>query len=97
MCCLADREIGNNDLFLLDLGAEYYRYGSDITCTFPISGAFSEDQRMVYQAVLAAHQAVLAAIKPGISWPVSHAVAFLYCDLAFDLLTSFVSVRHETA
>lgn len=68
----ADREIGSNDMLLLDMGCEYYCYDSDITCSFPANGKFSEDQAMVYEAVLAAHQAVLQAIKPGVSWPVTH-------------------------
>lgn len=68
----ADREIGSNDMLLLDMGCEYYCYDSDITCSFPANGRFSEDQAMVYEAVLAAHQAVLQAIKPGVSWPVTH-------------------------
>ncbi|KAL3139068.1 hypothetical protein ABBQ32_005865 [Trebouxia sp. C0010 RCD-2024] len=72
---IADREIGSNDMLLLDMGCEYYCYDSDITCSFPASGKFSEDQAMVYEAVLAAHQAVLQAIKPGISWPDMHLLA----------------------
>lgn len=67
----ADREIGGNDMLLLDMGCEYYCYDSDITCSFPANGKFSEDQAMVYEAVLSAHQAVLQAIKPGVSWPVT--------------------------
>ena len=67
----ADREIGSNDMLLLDMGCEYYCYDSDITCSFPANGRFSEDQATVYEAVLAAHQAVLQAIKPGVSWPVT--------------------------
>lgn len=59
-------------MLLLDMGCEYYCYDSDITCSFPASGKFSEDQALVYEAVLAAHQAVLQAIKPGVSWPVTH-------------------------
>ena len=57
-------------MLLLDMGCEYYCYDSDITCSFPANGKFSEDQAMVYEAVLSAHQAVLRAIKPGVSWPV---------------------------
>ncbi|KAL3130945.1 hypothetical protein ABBQ38_000268 [Trebouxia sp. C0009 RCD-2024] len=70
-----DREIGSNDMLLLDMGCEYYCYDSDITCSFPASGKFSEDQALVYEAVLAAHQAVLQAIKPGVSWPDMHLLA----------------------
>ncbi len=57
-------------MLLLDMGCEYYCYDSDITCSFPANGQFSEDQAVVYEAVLAAHQAVIKAIKPGVSWPV---------------------------
>jgi len=57
-------------MLLLDMGCEYYCYDSDITCSFPANGKFSEDQAMVYEAVLAAHEAVIKAIKPGVSWPV---------------------------
>lgn len=46
------------------------RYGSDITCTWPASGKFSPQQRVVYCAVLAAHTAVIAAMRPGVAWPV---------------------------
>ena len=67
----ADKEIGSSDMMLLDMGCEYYAYDSDITCSIPANGHFTEDQAMIYEAVLAAHQAVIAAMKPGISWPVS--------------------------
>lgn len=46
------------------------RYDSDITCSYPISGHFTEDQRTIYQGVLNAHQAVIKAMKPGVAWPV---------------------------
>ena len=57
-------------MMLLDMGCEYYGYDSDITCSFPASGKFTQDQAGVYNAVLAAQAAVLAAMKPGVSWPV---------------------------
>ncbi len=50
---------------LFDLGGEYYGYVADITCSFPVNGKFTADQRMIYEAVLAANRAVLAAAKPG--------------------------------
>ena len=95
----ADREIGSNDMLLLDMGCEYYCYDSDITCSFPANGKFSEDQAMVYESVLAAHQAVLQAIKPGVSWPVnplvtSSAVVMVYvCVLTGLSLLSRVSLQ----
>ena len=50
---------------LFDMGGEYYCYTSDITCSFPANGRFTEDQRMIYEAVYKASRAVMAAVKPG--------------------------------
>ena len=56
----------------MDMGCEYYRYGSDITCTIPAGGNFSERQAGVYQLVLRSMRAVEAAMKPGVPWPDMH-------------------------
>ncbi|KAK9848336.1 hypothetical protein WJX84_000611 [Apatococcus fuscideae] len=63
------RQVQDGDFCLLDMGCEYYRYGSDITCSFPANGKFTADQRVIYEAVLSAHAAVLAEMRPGIAWP----------------------------
>ena len=41
----ADREIQDGDMMLQDMGCEYYSYDSDITCSFPACGRFTEDQK----------------------------------------------------
>jgi len=51
---------------LFDMGGEYYCYVSDITCTFPVNGKFTPQQKFVYEAVLAANRAVMDACKPGV-------------------------------
>ena len=61
-------QIKDGDLILMDMGAEYHCYCADITTTVPANGKFSADQKIVYEGVLAAHQAVLANLRPGSSW-----------------------------
>lgn len=70
-----DRAIQDGDLCLFDMGCEYYCYSSDITCTFPANGRFSDDQKGVYNAVLSASRAVLDALRPGVRWPDMHLLA----------------------
>jgi len=60
---------------LFDMGSEYTCYGSDVTTSFPANGRFTPDQRMVYEAVLAAQLAVMDAIKPGVQWLDMHHLA----------------------
>ncbi|KAG2762807.1 hypothetical protein JG687_00008445 [Phytophthora cactorum] len=67
-----DKLLEDGDLFLNDMGGELHGYTSDITCSWPVNGVFSADQRMVYEGVLKAHDAVMAAIKPGVSYVDMH-------------------------
>ena len=53
------------DLLLIDAGCEVDYYTADITRTFPVSGRFTADQRRVYEAVLAAQEASIAACVVG--------------------------------
>jgi Xaa-Pro aminopeptidase len=55
----------DGDLVLIDAGCEYQYYAADITRTFPVNGHFSPEQRALYDLVLAAQRAALAAIVPG--------------------------------
>lgn len=47
-----ERLIKDGDMCLFDMGAEYYCYASDITCSFPANGRFTNDQKLIYEAVL---------------------------------------------
>ena len=67
--------IGDSQLVLCDMGAEYHGYAADITCTFPSGGKFTDVQAAVYNAVLSSHVAVMAAMKPGVSWLAMHELA----------------------
>ena len=57
----------DGDLVLIDAGCEWQGYASDITRTFPVNGVFSAEQRALYEVVLAAQEAAIAAVKPGAS------------------------------
>ncbi|WP_460445644.1 aminopeptidase P family protein [Angustibacter aerolatus] len=61
-----DGEVREGDLILVDAGVEVDSlYTADVTRTMPVTGTFSETQRRVYEAVLAAQEAGMAAVKPG--------------------------------
>eukprot|EP00003_Mantamonas_plastica_P026425 TRINITY_DN5401_c0_g2_i18.p2 TRINITY_DN5401_c0_g2~~TRINITY_DN5401_c0_g2_i18.p2 ORF type:complete len:142 (-),score=38.55 TRINITY_DN5401_c0_g2_i18:572-997(-) len=61
-----DQIIGDNDLILIDAGAEFNHYASDITRCFPSSGKFDENQKMIYGIVDKAHSDCIAMMKPGV-------------------------------
>lgn len=62
-----DTTTEDGDLMLLDLGAQYKYYNGDISRTFPINGKFTERQKEVYNIVLEANEAVMKAVKPGVT------------------------------
>ncbi|MDD4912985.1 MAG: aminopeptidase P N-terminal domain-containing protein [Sideroxydans sp.] len=73
--------VGNNaclnegDLLLIDAGCELGGYASDITRTFPVNGRFSAAQKDVYEIVLAAQAAAIAAARPVNTWNAPHEAA----------------------
>ncbi len=70
-----DHKLKNNDLLLIDAGAEYDCYAADITRTFPVNGKFTAAQRELYQVVLDAQYAAIDAVKPGNHWNQPHETA----------------------
>ncbi len=65
----------DGDLLLIDAGAEYDSYASDITRTFPVSGEYTQEQREVYEIVLEAQLAAIAEVRPGNTWNEPHEAA----------------------
>ncbi|MBE9038685.1 aminopeptidase P family protein [aff. Roholtiella sp. LEGE 12411] len=64
------------DLLLADVGAETETgWAADVTRTWPVSGKFSSTQRVVYDVVLAAHDACIAKIYPGVEYEDIHLLA----------------------
>lgn len=58
--------INDNSLVLCDVGAAWNHYSGDITRTFPISGKFTDRQRLIYNIVLEGHDLVRDSIKEGV-------------------------------
>ena len=77
-CCTTattTAQLQDGELLLIDAGCEYQSYASDITRTFPVNGKFTGPQKDVYELVLAAQQACLDAVKPGVEFHDYHKVA----------------------
>lgn len=65
----------DGDLLLIDAGAEYQCYASDITRTFPVNGIFSDEQRALYQIVLDAQLAAIDEVRAGRPFDAYHDAA----------------------
>jgi Xaa-Pro aminopeptidase len=66
----------SGDLLLADMGAETTTgWASDVTRTWPVSGKFSATQKDIYQLVLAAHDACIAEVRPGVEYRDIHLLA----------------------
>lgn len=61
-----------DDLVLLDVGAEYANYSSDMTRTVPVNGKFNNRQKKVYNSVLHVKNQATKLLKPGILWAEHH-------------------------
>ena len=65
----------DGELLLVDAGAEFDNYASDITRTWPVNGVYSPAQRALYQLVLDAQKAALEKARPGKHWIAGHEAA----------------------
>jgi Xaa-Pro aminopeptidase len=60
------QQMQDGDVVVMDVAGSYSGYASDVTRTLPVSGHFTPRQREIYEIVLGAQNAALAAIKPGV-------------------------------
>jgi Xaa-Pro aminopeptidase len=67
--------LNDGDLLLIDAGAEYDGYASDITRTFPVNGKFSGPQKDLYEVVLAAQLKAIDEVRAGNPWDHVHETA----------------------
>ena len=67
-----NRKMEDGDLLLIDAGCEFGYHSADITRTFPVNGRFTPPQRTIYELVLKAQLAGIAAAKPGARYETIH-------------------------
>lgn len=67
-----NQQCKDGDVLLLDVGAEYANYASDMTRTIPVNGRFSKRQREVYDAVLRVKNEAAKMLVPGADWKAYH-------------------------
>ncbi|WP_340201267.1 aminopeptidase P family protein [Ascidiimonas sp. W6] len=60
------------DMLLMDVGAEYANYSSDMTRTIPVNGRFTDRQKAVYNAVLRVKDEATKMLIPGTLWEAYH-------------------------
>lgn len=75
------------DLVVIDIGAAYAHYASDVTRTLPVSGRFSPRQREIYEIVLKAQNAAIQAIKPGMR------IAGRGADSLFQIVYDYINTH----
>lgn len=62
-----NQDINQDDLILMDMGAQFEYYNADITRVFPKSKTYSEKQKKYIAIVLEAMDAIMEAVKPGVT------------------------------
>ncbi len=86
------RRMDSGELLLMDVGAECSSYASDITRTVPVNGKFTPRQRELYEIVLGAQKAAIAAAKPGMT--IGKTTANSLYQVALDHINRHGKDRH---
>ncbi len=87
-----DRRLNTGDLVLIDAGADYRQYASDITRTYPVGGRLSAEQQELHAVVHAAERAAIERCVPGTEWVDVHMTA---AQVIAEGLVAFGVLRGE--
>lgn len=92
-----NQRCNRGEMLLMDVGAEYANYSSDMTRTIPVSGRFTDRQKAVYQSVLNVKNEATKMLVPGTLWESYHKeVGKLMTSELLDLgLIDKADVQHE--
>src|SRR5271169_2642614 len=80
------RRMDSGEVLLMDVAAECAGYASDVTRTIPVGGKFTSRQREIYEIVLGAQKAAIAALKPGMT--LSKTAPNSLYKIAYDYINS---------
>ncbi len=70
-----DESLENRQLILIDAGAEWENYASDVTRTFPINGEWTPEAKTIYNIVLDMNKQTMDGVKEGVLWDDLHLLA----------------------
>jgi Xaa-Pro aminopeptidase len=87
------RKMDAGEVVVMDVGAECSDYATDVTRTVPVNGKFSARQREIYEIVLGAQKAAIAAVKPGMKVGRRDEQGTLY-KIAFDYINTHGKDSH---
>ena len=62
-----NKDMEDKEIYLTDMGIRFLGYNSDISCTYPVNGKFTDQQKLIYNIVLKSNRSVIQAMKPGIT------------------------------
>lgn len=93
-----NKQCKDGELILMDVGAEYGNYSSDMTRTIPVSGRFSKRQREVYNSVLNVKNEATKLLKVGNNWKTFHEQVgeIMTKELLNIRLIDKVDIKNET-
>ena len=93
-----NKQCKNGELILMDVGAEYANYSSDMTRTIPVSGRYNKRQKDIYNAVLRVKKGATKMLIPGTDWKEYHIeVGKLMTSELLDLgLLDKADIQNET-
>lgn len=92
-----NQQCNDGDILLLDVGAEYANYSSDMTRTIPVNGKFNERQKQIYNAVLNCKNEAEKLLVAGNNWYDYHKeMGKIYTSVLLDLgLIDKADVQNE--
>jgi len=90
------RKMDAGEVVVMDVGAECGDYATDVTRTVPVNGKFTARQREIYEIVLGAQKAAIAAVKPGMKAGRGEDKGTLY-RIAYDYINTHGKDSHGEA